>query len=184
MKHLTAQEVLQIVDGTMSNGEKTKSLLHLESCIQCRQEVEFTRKMERAARSAPLTRPSSEFTVRVMKELMPQSKRSVGTWFINNLANILAMTLVLTVVWFAVSVKSPEGTRKGPSIVSEAFSVYGEYYGKAREFLASPRVKAVQQPLADQSAETGRIVLFTVVSILILVIFDRFIGRKILRLRS
>lgn len=184
MKHLTAQEILQIVDGTMANGEKTKSLLHLESCPHCRREVEFTRSMERVARSVPLTRPSAELTSRVMKQVVPQSKSSLGNWFINNMANVLAMALVLSVIWFAVSVKSPEGTRKGPSIVTNALSVYGEYYAKAREFLSSHQQKTVQKPLGEQSAETNKIILFTIVSVLILVIVDRFIGRKLLRLRN
>ena len=184
MNHLTANEVLQVIDGSMLNGEKTRILVHLESCPRCRREVEFSRNLERVARIAPLSKPSRDFTARVMKRVDPQSKRSIATWFVNNLANILAMALVLTVVWYAVAVKQPAGPATGPSVVSNALAVYTEYYAKVREFFPADRMKAIQKPVTDQSAETNKIVLFTVVSILILAAVDRLVVRRVIRLRN
>lgn len=184
MNHLTANEVLQVVDGSMLNGEKNRILVHLESCSRCRREVEVSRNLERAARSAPLLKPSREFTGRVMGRIAPQSKRSIATWFINNLANILAMALVLTVVWYAVTLKKPSDANTGPTVVSKALAVYSEYYARVREFFPADRVKAIQKPVTDQSAETNKIILFTVISILILVAVDRLVVRRVIRLRS
>ena len=183
MNHLTENEVLQVVDGSMLNGEKTRILVHLESCPRCRKEVEFSRNLERAARSAPLSKPSREFTARVMGRIAPQLKPSIGTWFINNLANILAMTLVLTVVWYAVTLKKADGPATGPTVVSNALAVYSEYYAKVRELFPADRIRAVQSPMTDQSAETNKIILFTVISILILVAVDRLVLRRVIRLR-
>ena len=183
MNHLTANEVLQVIDGSVLNGEKTRILVHLESCLRCRTEVEFSRNLERAARSAPLSRPSREFTSRVMGRIVPQPKRSIGTWFINNLANILAMALVLTVVWYAVTLKKPSGERSGPTAISNALAVYSEYYTKVREFFPAERMKAMQKPVVEQSADTNKVVLFTVISILILAGVDRLVVKRVNRLR-
>lgn len=184
MNHLSSKEVLQLIDGSMLNGEKTRILVHLESCPRCRQEVEFSRNLERAARSAPLSKPSRDFTARVMGRVVPQSKQSIATWFINNLANILAMALVLTVVWYAVSVKSQASPSTGPTVVSNALAVYSEYYAKVRALFPADRIKAIQTPVGEQSAETNKIVLFTAISIVILVAVDRLVVRKVIRLRS
>ena len=182
MNHLTANEVLQVVDGTVMNGERTRILVHLETCPRCRREVEFSKKMERAVRSAPLSKPSREFTSRVMGKIAPQTKKSIGALLIDNLANVLAMALVLTIVWYAVSVKSESGPAKGPTVVSNALSVYSEYYSKVREFLAADRVKAIQRPVSDQSSETNKIVMFTLISIVILVAVDKIVLRRVIRL--
>ena len=184
MNHLTASEVLQVVDGSIVNGEKTRVFVHLEACPRCRREVEFSRTLERAARSAPLAKPSREFTSRVMGSVTPQSKRSVASWFINNLANILAMALVLTVVWYAVTSKTQGGPDKGPTVVSNAIALYSEYYARLREYLPADRMNVVQKPVGEQSAETNKIILFTAISVLILVALDHIVARKAIRLRN
>jgi hypothetical protein len=184
MNHLTGDEVLQVIDGSMLNGEKTRILAHLETCPRCRREVEFSRNLERAARSAPLSKPSRDFTARVMGRVAPQPRRSVATWFINNLANILAMALVLTVVWYAVTMKKDTSPYAGPTVISNALSVYSEYYAKARNLFPADRIMAIQKPVADQSAETNKVVLFTVISILILAGVDRLVVRRVTRFRG
>ena len=184
MNHLTASEVFQVIDGSMQNGEKTRILVHLEACSRCRREVEFNRTLERAARSAPLSKPTREFTSHVMARVVPTSRRSISTWFINNLANVLAMALVLTVVWYAVTVKTQGGSAKGPTVVSNALAVYSQYYSSLREYFPADRIKAIQKPVGEQSAETYKVALFTVISILILVVADRLVVRKMIRLRG
>lgn len=184
MNHLTANEVLQVIDGSMTNGEKTRILVHLESCPRCRKEVEFSRNLERAARSAPLSKPSRDFTARVMGRVVPQSKQSIATWFINNLASILAMALVLTVVWYAVTAKGQAGPDRTPSVISNALTIYSEYYAKMRSYFPADRIKAIQKPAGEQSAETNKVVLFTAISILILVAADRLVVRRVIRPHS
>ena len=99
MNHLSTTEILQIVDGTIANGARTKLMLHLDSCPKCRAEVEFHRNLVRAAKSAPLERTSRGFTAGVLEIISPSARKSLSSMFVDNLGRILAMGLVLTVVW-------------------------------------------------------------------------------------
>ena len=127
MNHLTTREILQIVDGTIANGEKTKLIVHLDVCDRCRQEVQFHRSIGQAVREFPLVRPSNEFTACILGKIAPAAKKSWISRVVDNLGNIIAMGLVLSVVWYAVSMVPSSTSPTEPSGISKALAVYVEY---------------------------------------------------------
>lgn len=183
MKHLTPDEVFQVVDGFVANGVKTRILAHLEVCGQCRSEVESTRKLERVARSTPLVSPSRDFAQRVMKRVVPQASKTLASRIIDNLGNILAMALVLSVVFIALTSQRPHQGSAGPSFVSKTLALYSEYYAKARDYVGKETSKRLTVPVKDRPSDINEIVMMTVVSIVILVGIDRFVSRRVARLR-
>ncbi|MGA3246127.1 MAG: hypothetical protein ABSE41_16035 [Bacteroidota bacterium] len=183
MNHLTTNEVFQLVDETLANGARTKILAHLEVCSQCRQEVEFQRKLLRAAKSAPLVRPSADLRARVLNAVTPLSKKSLLSRIVNNLGSILAMGIVLTIVWYAGSTTNPSAGSQQPSILSEAVKTYVDYYARARDFISKKQVQLVGEAPKNTSPQSDNVLYLTFVSIIILVAVDRFVVRRFMRIR-
>ncbi|MCX6142743.1 MAG: zf-HC2 domain-containing protein [Ignavibacteriales bacterium] len=183
MNHLTTKEIFQIVDGTIANGERTKLMVHLEACHRCRQEVQFHRSLGQAAKDAPLAKPLNGFTARIVTRIVPEAKKSLMSKIVDNLGNILAMGLVLSVVWFAVMSAPPSRGPTEPSGISKALAVYVEYYAKARDVASKQFVRVVGEPDKDQTSKSADITTLTLISLLILVAIDRFVVRRVIRIR-
>jgi hypothetical protein len=184
MSHLTTNQILQVVDGTIANGVRTELLSHLEACPRCRREVDFQRKLERVARSAPLVRPSQNFTRDVIALVVPRSKKSWSTKLIDNLSSVLAMGFVLTIVWYAANIPVTPSATTQPSVFSEVIKTYVDYYSSAREFVTKNQPRISAQPAKEHSSNPEEVVLLTVVSVLILVGIDRFVVRRVIKLHT
>jgi hypothetical protein len=183
MSHLTTGEIFEVVDETLANGARTKIVAHLETCSRCRREVELQRRLLRAAKSAPLARPSADLRARVLTAVTPQSKNTVLSKIVNNLGSILAMGIVLTVVWYAGSNMNAGGGNKQPSILSEAVKTYVDYYALAKDFVVKKQVQLVGEGAKNPAPKNESAVYLTIVSIVILVAVDRFVVRKLLKIR-
>jgi anti-sigma factor RsiW len=183
MKHLSTTEIFEIVDDTIANGARTKLMIHLEECAKCRQEVEFHRKLERSAKAAPLARPSRDFTARVLSRISPRTQQSWSSKIIDNLGSILAMGLVLTVVWYANTNPALSSSSNQITVFSQLAKTYVEYYSRAHDFLAQEKVRLVGEPSKEHGPSTDNAVTFTIVSILILAAFDRYVVRRVIKTR-
>ena len=183
MNHLTTKEIFEIVDGTIANGERTKLMVHLETCQRCRHEVQFHRSLGQAAKDAPLARPSNGFTARIVSRIAPEAKKSLISKIVDNLGNILAMGLVLSVVWFAVMSTPISKSPTEPSGISKALAVYVEYYAKARDVASKQFVRVMGKPDKSQTSTTPDVATLTLISLLILVVIDRFVVRRVIRIR-
>jgi hypothetical protein len=184
MSHLTTSQIFQIIDGTIANGTKTELLAHLEACPRCRREVDFQRKLERAAKSVPLTRPSQKLTLNVMAKVAPTAGRSWISKLIDNLSSVLAMAFVLTVVWYSANIPVTPSTSSQPSMFGEVMRTYVDYYSRAREFVTQNEVQLMGEPAKERASKPEDVVLLTVLSILILVGIDRLVVRRVVKIRT
>lgn len=184
MSHLTTSQIFQVIDGTIANGARTELLAHLEACPRCRHEVDFQRKLERVAKSAPLTQPSQVFTANVISQVAPRSKKSWTSKLIDNLSSVLAMGFVLTIVWYAANIPVTASSTTRPSVFSEVIKTYVDYYSRAREFVAKNQIRLTAEPPKERSSNTDDVVLLTVASVLILVGIDRFVVRRVIKIRA
>jgi hypothetical protein len=183
MNHLTTREVLQFVDGTIANGEKTELIVHLETCARCRQQVQLHRSLGQAVKEVPLVQPPAGFTARVMGTIAPTPKKSWVSKIIDNLGNILAMGLVLSIVWYAVNTVPASNTQMEPFGISKALTLYLEYYAKARDLASREMVKVVGEPKKEQTSKSADVAQLTLISLLILVAIDRLVLRRVIRIR-
>jgi hypothetical protein len=183
MNHLTTREIFQIVDGTIENGERTKLVVHLEQCQRCFREVELQRRLGQALKQMPLVKPSEGFTAGVVNIVAPKAKKSWGTIVINNLANIIAMVLVLSVVWYAVTMAPSAQNTAQTSAISKALGVYTEYYGKSRDAISKGVTSLIGEPRKEKPSKTVDVATLTVISLTILVALDRFVMRRVIRMR-
>ena len=183
MNHLTTREIFQIVDGTIANGERTKLVAHLEACQRCRQEVQFQRTLGQTVRELPFVKPSRGFTARIVGKIAPEAKKSWILKIVDNLGNIMAMGLVLGVVWYAVNASSASKSSAEPSGFSKAVAVYLEFYAKVREVASKEIVTVVGEKKKEQSSNGENVAMLTLISLLILVSIDRFVVRRLIKIR-
>jgi hypothetical protein len=183
MNHLTTKEIFQIVDGTIANGERTKLMVHLEACQRCRQEVQFHRSLGQAAKDAPPAKLSDGFTARIVSRIAPEAKKSLISKIVDNLGNILAMGLVLSAIWFAVTSTPVSKSSTEPSGISKALALYMEYYAKASDVASKQLVRVVGEPDKSQTSKSADVATLTLISLLILVAIDRFVVRRVIKLR-
>lgn len=123
MTHLTANQILQTVDGTADYATQAAVTSHLAVCPACRKEMEFQKALLRSARRAPLPHVSETFTRRVMSQVIPGTQNPLTAWILNNMGNLFAMMAVLGVFWLVLSqpisfAGRPE-TSEGDRIVEE-----------------------------------------------------------------
>lgn len=183
MNHLTTREIFQIVDGTIANGERTKLMVHLEACHRCQHEVQIHRSVGQAVSDAQLVRPSDGFAARVVARIAPEAKKTWISRVVDNLGNILAMGLVLSVVWYAVNSASAGKVPAEPSGFSKTLALYVEYYGKARDAASKQITRVVGEPRKEPAPMTSDVVTLTLISLLILVGIDRFVVRRVIKIR-
>lgn len=103
MTHLTANQILQTVDGTADYATQAAVTSHLAVCPACRREMEFHKALLRNARRIPLPSVSESFTRRVMSQIAPRAQNPLTAWILNNMGNVFAMMAVLGVFWFVLS---------------------------------------------------------------------------------
>jgi hypothetical protein len=184
MNHLTTREIFQIVDGTIENGERTRLVVHLEQCQRCLREVELQRRLGQAVKQMPLVKPSEGFTAGVVNIVAPKAKKTWGAIIINNLASIIAMISVLSVVWYAVTMTPSAHNTAQPSAISKALGAYAEYYGKSRDAISKGVTSLIGEPRKDQPSKKIDVATLTVISLIILVALDRFVMRRVIRIRA
>ena len=184
MNHLTTTEMFQIVDGTIANGEKTRLLVHLETCERCRREVEFHRTLGHAVKEAPRAKLSKDFTRRIVGRVAPEKKKPWTASVLDNLGNIMAMGLVLGIVWYAINIAPAPKSSSEPSAITKAFAAYVEYYGRVRDAASGQMKKVLGEPKKEQASRSNDIVATTLISLLILVAVDRVVGRRVTKIRA
>ena len=183
MNHLSAYEVLQIVDEALANGERSKIVAHLESCHRCRREVELQRMLRGTAGRLPLVKSSEELRDKILSIVAPPPKKKLLQVFLNNLGNVLAMALVLAVVWFAASSTGSSGVTREPTMFSTAVKTYIDFYSRAATFVHEKKTQLVGEQAKAPQQQNDSVVYLTLLSLGILAALDRFVLRKIVRAR-
>lgn len=181
MNHLTVQQILEYVDGTILNGERTQVVAHLESCPRCRREVELQRALAKRAREVPLTRPSRRVVDRIMESILPATGNTLLRKVVNNLGNVLAMIVVLSIVVYAVSTPPVWKGDAAPSVISETFKTYTGFYDQVSRYLTTESAKLQSKGSTPASHEGEKIIALTIVSLLALAALDKFVIRRVIR---
>lgn len=180
MNHLTTEQLFQYVDGTLQDSERPPLESHLSLCLRCRREVEFQRTLAGVTRGLPLVKPSARFTERVMTSVLPKPQPSWVAKIMNNLGNVFAMMLVLGVlgyVLFSPSLKSDIQPSQ-PSQLSEALKTFSGFYNKFSNAIAHQSTQLTKGTAANSSGEGTKILLFTIVCLVVLASFDKFIIQR------
>ncbi|MEK6754692.1 MAG: zf-HC2 domain-containing protein [Bacteroidota bacterium] len=183
MNHLTTKEILQYVDGTILNGERTRVVDHLEVCARCRKELEFQRALGRIARQTPLETASTQLKERVMERVVPGKQHPWLQKVINNLGNVLAMAVVLGILGYALSTPTAWKSPEQPAVITDVLKTYSDLYGQAQQYLKTQSAKMQSTRVSTSSTGSERLILLTFLSLIILIAIDGLVVRTIMRAR-
>jgi len=183
MTHLTMSQVSQFIDGTADYASQAQCTSHLAVCAQCRDEVEFQKKLAKSARQN-MYRASSRFTVRVMANVVPQTRKKFSARILDNLANIFAMTLVLGIIAYAVSRTSGVQETQNDARISQTVKTALETYAKIKSVFQRETKQQVQKYVPQPSLHSQRLIIAIVITILSLVALDRFVLRHFIKVKT
>jgi len=178
MIHLTTKQVLQFVDGTLDYASQAQCTNHLAVCAQCRSEVEFQKTLAKVSRRQPTVQPSGQFASRVMGRVFPQKRKTVASTILDNLGNVFAMFVVLTVVGYAIanpSLFTPQDRPAQPSVLSQTIAAT---YGKIVQSFAERTKDATQTVVSTSTNDSSRVISMTIMTLLILIVLDQFVLKR------
>jgi anti-sigma factor RsiW len=178
MTHLTTKQVLQFVDGTLDYASQAQCTNHLAVCERCRKEVDFQKAIAKTSRRQPVVRTSSGFVRRVMTRVVPQHEKTWKARVIDNLGNVFAMAMVLTILGYAITNPSLFKVQEQSSQQSVIPQSVSAVYAKIVQSVAERADVATKQVLTSTGTEGNKIILLTVVSLFILVALDQFVLKR------
>jgi hypothetical protein len=179
MTHLTTKQILQLVDGTLDYASQAQCTSHLAVCEQCRKEVGLQKAISKVAHHQPLIRTSAGFVQTVMRRVVPAHQKSWKTKVVDNLGNIFAMAMVLTVLGYAISSPSLFKMQEEPSQPSVVTQTISDTYAKFVQTFSQRANDATQKLVSSSSTEGSKIVSMTLISLLILAGLDQFVFKRI-----
>jgi len=188
MNHLTLQEITRLVDDEIGGAEAGRMRGHLSDCDRCRREFRFQQALARTAREMPLPQLSESALRNVVPKLRTSQARMWIAKVVDNLGNVIAMTLVLTAIGYLTIRFSPQQTTDEPSQLSVVRQGVG-YVGQQITKLLSPS----QWPILKKGRETvyapagphsGKMYALVAISILALIGLDVIVQRRFKRLSS
>lgn len=180
MTHLTMTQILQYVDGTADYASQAQCTSHLAVCERCRREAELHKKLLKAGRQN-LYKTSPGFIETVMAKVAPQPKSTWAATILNNLANIFSMMLVLGILGYAISAKSGFKVTENPEF-SAMTKVFSDAYAKLKQS-ANEQTRQISVKVTPPSNKTGKLFIFSLMTLLALGLVDRFVLRRIMKTR-
>ncbi|RPI04463.1 MAG: hypothetical protein EHM64_09920 [Ignavibacteriae bacterium] len=108
MEHLSFDVICRMADEDLNRNEKALAAAHLKTCRSCQREVEVQRLFMKTSRQSPLVKPSAQFTQNVLESIVPSQKKRWYQWMLQNMGNIIAMTMVLGFLGYIFSVTSTQ----------------------------------------------------------------------------
>jgi len=175
MEHLSAEQILRLLDNAAAPAEQDMIKKHLVACTLCQREVELQESIASSVRSQPLMEPSASFVTEVMAQVAPR-RRALPLklqW-----ASIFAFSVIVVAVGyiFVMGMNNPT-LLNGPSrheqtLVSHGMNSFGDLF--------TGGIHALTGYLASGSGKMFAGVIF---SLGILFLFDGILSRRFTALR-
>jgi len=188
MNHPALQEITKLVDGELGESETARLREHLAVCELCRRELRFQQSLTRTARGMPLTRTSNAALSRIVSRILPPNE---GRWVakvVDNLGNVIAMTLVLAAIGYITVRFSPQPRTEEQSqlsVVGQSLGYVGEQIDRFLSPSHWPFLQTLRQiPYTSESSHSARIYSLALLSMLMLIAIDWIFQRRIKRLNS
>jgi len=184
MTHLTTKQVLQFVDGTLDYAAQAQCTSHLAVCPQCRKEVDLQKAIAKVSRTQPLVRASATLVRQVMARVAPNRQVTWKTKLVDNLGNVIAMTLVLAFMGYAITSPSLFHVQQETPQQSVIVKTVVDAYNSVAKSISERANVATQKVALAPDSERSKALLLTLVSFLILISLDQFILKKYVGLKT
>jgi len=184
MNHLTDDQLLHLLDGTIAPTEHQRLNAHLAACKECRQKLAWQRAMTRSIKHQPLVAPSPRFTAAVMRRALVYERQSAFVHFLVRHGTMLALIIGLSIVVYAFS------TIPALEIMQEAIhklppeEKMTQYVALANRAFAQYLQSAGEKIIDLAGAENIRLFILAMLVMAALALFDRLVRQQLKRIRS
>jgi hypothetical protein len=170
MEHLSFEIICRIADGEINQNEMAVHLSHWNSCRSCQHEVELQRSIIKISRQTQLINPSTGFAQNVLDAVIPSKKKIWYKWILHNLGNMIAMTSVLTFLWyiFSITANGPFQNNK-PTTVGPILDFFKIIQSGSNQFVKFLTSKSHIQGIETSQTST---IAFALLAIILLVFID------------
>ncbi|MCI0707083.1 MAG: zf-HC2 domain-containing protein [Ignavibacteriae bacterium] len=183
MNHLSRQQVFALIDGQLDDAEERTCNAHLAGCARCRNEVALQRSLDTAVENLPLERTSSWFTERTMNRILRAGKQSLSYRILQHVGSAVAMVAVLVVLGYILSSPSELLVGNDDSASSSLFSSWKTFYNNVSAAV-SQNATRLNNVFAGQTATpVTKIIATTLLVLVVLAGLDRYVFRKVVRMK-
>jgi anti-sigma factor RsiW len=167
VNHLTHQDILDFLDGTMTRERRAECERHLQTCPRCREEVALQKFIAQSLKGQELVRPSASFTRSVMQAVLAAPKEET-LWqkILNNLGLIFIAVIFLGTSGIAFLQKAPASAAPTPTqrVANEVLSQVSNSVAQIADMIGTGNLKIF-------------VIAFCAVSLLYLA--DKFFQKKL-----
>jgi anti-sigma factor RsiW len=183
MEHLTQRQVLDFIDGNLDEATERRVHTHLGGCDRCGREVAFQRSVLQTARVLPTIPVSRHFTQSVMKRALRKSGETFGYKVLQNLGHVFAMIAVLAVIVYMISLPSTTTGSTQPSQTSELLQAWKSITAQVTGLLTQQSERFREGVASRTTGSRAEIAVMTLAVLLLLAALDRFVLRRLARIK-
>lgn len=182
--HYTSAELQEFMDGRFGAGREKELRHHLEGCAQCRRAYQAMARLDTVIKQIPLEAARVDLTENVMARLGIVTKSPLLFRFLENIAYVFGLVLVLAMMLTAfvlTGVVDPGQVEERGSAAGAVMSQTLERVVESLEGVGGWMLRYI--PFTTAQGSSGIIIAIALV-IAVLAAADRFLGRRFIhRLR-
>jgi len=182
--HMTTDELLEFLDGTLPDSGKRVVEEHLRTCFSCRRALDDFRHLDSSLRKVPLVQASRGFTGNVMSRVVSGGKEPLTFRLLTGLSYAFAMLIVLVILGVVFVATGVIDIRSGSGEANRFQSAF-DTASSTLDAIPTAMTAWITEyiPFAFGSGSLG-ITTAILVVVSMLFVFDRLVGWRIVsRLR-
>jgi hypothetical protein len=171
MNHIPFEILCNLADGKTIDRNQSEYVLHLETCINCRNELDLQRSIILTAKHSGLIRPSKNFTQLVLENISPVKQKAWYTSIIQSMGNIIAMSAVLAFLIYVFTVVGTTGLQIEKPSDSRTYTLIMQLIQDGSQKFTN--LITPKMPVIPQGNNQTNTILAILLAILVLFIIDK-----------
>jgi len=183
MGHLTQKDFFDLTDASTSASRKGELSRHISECPRCRREFDFQRALDTSMRKEPFVTISSRYIAQILSRVtLSRSTRIPSKWF-TVVAALIPLVLGGLIIAGAFLIGVPE-TQSSDSGIGGVITGFVEHsYDVLKGAITSSTADLAKTIQPEKTRSDESLILTVGFAVLLLLLLDRFVVRRVTRFR-
>jgi len=183
MGHLTQKDFFDLTDASTRASRKGELSRHISECPRCRRELDFQRALDTSMRKEPFVAISSRYIAQILSHVtLSRSSSFPGKWF-TIVAALIPIVLVALVIGGAYLLGVPE-TQPSDDGIGGVITGFVEKSYDALKGAITSNTENLAKTIQPERTRTDATLFLTIgFAVLLLLLLDRFVVRRVTRFR-
>ena len=183
MDHLSRQQIFALIDGQLDDADERRYNAHLAGCVRCRREAQLQRSLGRTVHHLPLEKTSARFTERTMNRILHVRQQSLSYKILQHVGSAAAMVAVLVVLGYILNTPSKWVSGSESSTMTGLTNTWEAISKSLTTFISKSTTQLNTTVATQTSTPTSKIVVMTLLVLLGYAALDRFVLKKVIRMK-